>query len=91
MRDFKTIGMTALFILVAIIKLPVTFIVLVGMLIETSLMYAMKVLVEQLDIEWLTETYNKVMTDNELGMYEMSDVYEDLLIDEKSKEGLGES
>ena len=91
MRDFKTIGMTVLFILVAMVKLPVTFIVLVGTLIETSLMYVMKELVKQLNIKWLTETYNKVMTDNELGMYEMSDVYEDLLIDEQSKEGLGES
>ena len=88
MRDFKTIGMTVLFILVAIIKLPVTFIVLVGTLMETGLMYVMKVLVEQLNIEWLTETYNKVMVDNELGMYEMTDVYEDLIIKD---EGLGES
>lgn len=77
---------------IGIVKLPITLIVALGVAIEAGFMWLMKKTVEFADFPMLTESYNIIMDWNSIMAVELSDVYENMEIDEESEEeDLGES
>lgn len=92
MKYVKSIIGALLFFVIGIVQLPITGIVALSVSMEHVFMLLMRKSVELANIPSLTESYNRSISFNSYQTMKLSDMYEDLKIDEESEEeDLGES